>query len=60
VNTTAKHLHVDGCLYAMKGQLNPSELDALSDNFSIHQIHQLDVPSLDAERNVIEIRVISQ
>ncbi|MFN2382012.1 MAG: 16S rRNA (guanine(527)-N(7))-methyltransferase RsmG [Guyparkeria sp.] len=44
-----------GRLFAMKGRLDPQELDALPDGFVVTGRHVLDVPDLDAERHLLVI-----
>ncbi|QGT79461.1 16S rRNA (guanine(527)-N(7))-methyltransferase RsmG [Guyparkeria halophila] len=44
-----------GRLYAMKGRLDPQELDALPDGFVVTGRHVLDIPDLDAERHLLVV-----
>lgn len=44
-----------GRLYAMKGRLDPRELDALPDGFVVTARHLLDVPDLDAQRHLLVV-----
>ncbi|RRQ24411.1 16S rRNA (guanine(527)-N(7))-methyltransferase RsmG [Guyparkeria sp. SCN-R1] len=44
-----------GHLYAMKGRLDPQELDALPDGFAVTARHVLDIPDLDAERHLLVV-----
>ncbi|MFI9651681.1 16S rRNA (guanine(527)-N(7))-methyltransferase RsmG [Guyparkeria halopsychrophila] len=44
-----------GRLYAMKGRLDPQELDALPDGFVVTARHALDIPDLDAERHLLVV-----
>ena len=44
-----------GRLYAMKGRLDPRELDALPDGFVVTARHVLDIPDLDAERHLLVV-----
>lgn len=53
---TAKHLHLHGSLYAMKGRYPKDELMALPQGYNLVAAHKLEVPQLDAERYLIEIK----
>jgi 16S rRNA (guanine527-N7)-methyltransferase len=55
IDSSLQHLHAEGCLYAMKGQLIASEWDQLPDSVSIRKTHRLQVPRVNAERHLIEI-----
>jgi len=55
VDSCMQHLHSEGCLYAMKGQLIASEWDQLPDSVLIKKTHRLAVPRVYAERHLIEI-----
>lgn len=46
----------NGIWLALKGRIEPVELDDLPSGFRIADVHALDVPGLDAQRHVIEIR----
>ncbi len=56
VTLTAKHLQPEGSFYAMKGRYPKDELIALPQGFYVVAEHELDVPQLDAERYLIEIK----
>ena len=56
VRLAAPLLAEHGRLFAMKGRLDPAELDALPPGFAIEARHRLDVPGLDAERHLLELR----
>ena len=58
VDSSMQHLQAEGCLYAMKGQLIPSEWEALPASVVIRNTHRLSVPRIDAERHLIEITPI--
>lgn len=52
-----KHLvNEKGCFYALKGQLPSDEIAKLPETFSINKIYPIQVPKLNAERHVIEIK----
>lgn len=56
--TLARHLVADGgALWAMKGVRPDSEIDRLPAGAHVEQIIRLTVPSLDAERHLIKVRV---
>lgn len=55
VTFTAPHLHADGVLYAMKGRLPSDELAVLPEGWQLIRTHRLHVPSLDAERHLLEL-----
>jgi len=42
-------------LLALKGQVPESEIQALSKDYKVTQIHKLDIPNSNAERHVVEI-----
>jgi len=44
-----------GRLYAMKGRLDPQEIDALPDGFVVTARHALAIPDLDAERHLLVV-----
>lgn len=56
VNGAATHLQDRGTLYAMKGQLSRLELENMPEGFELHKIHKLELPMLDVERHLLEIR----
>ena len=56
VRLAAPLLAEHGRLFAMKGRLDPAELDAVPAGFAIEARHRLDVPGLDAERHLLELR----
>jgi len=56
VSLTGKHLHKQGSLYAMKGRYPIDELAQLPQQYRIVAEHKLQVPQLDAERYLIEIK----
>jgi len=56
VRLAAPLLAEQGRLFAMKGRLDPAELDGLPSGFAIVARHRLDVPGLDAERHLLELR----
>ena len=45
-----------GRFYAMKGKVPTDELSALAKHYKVVASHQLQVPGVDAERHLIEIR----
>lgn len=52
-----KHLvNENGCFYALKGQLPSDEIVSLPEHFSVNNIYPIQVPKLNAERHVIEIK----
>ena len=52
----SRHLHSQGRLYAMKGRYPKDELSALPEGYRVVAEYQLEVPQLDAERYLIEIK----
>ncbi|MFP4639456.1 MAG: 16S rRNA (guanine(527)-N(7))-methyltransferase RsmG [Guyparkeria sp.] len=56
VRLAAPLLSDHGRLFAMKGRLDPGELDGVPAGFAIVARHRLDVPGLDAERHLLELR----
>ncbi|MFO7582039.1 16S rRNA (guanine(527)-N(7))-methyltransferase RsmG, partial [Guyparkeria sp.] len=56
VRLAAPLLADHGRLFAMKGRLDPEEMAAVPDEFEIVGRHVLDVPGLDAERHLLELR----
>ena len=60
IELTEKHLHTDGVLYAMKGRYPQKELSDLPSHWQIKAAHELHVPSLDAERHLIELNRMSE
>jgi len=56
--TLARHLVADnGAIWAMKGVRPDGEIERLPDGAQVKQIIRLKVPSLDAERHLIEVAV---
>ncbi|MDH6149667.1 MULTISPECIES: 16S rRNA (guanine(527)-N(7))-methyltransferase RsmG [Paraburkholderia] len=56
--TLARHLVAEqGAILAMKGVRPDAEIDRLPAGAHVEQIIRLNVPSLDAERHLIEVRV---
>ena len=45
----------DGCWFAMKGILPTDEMNEIDDKFSVQKTIKLTVPSLNAERHIIQI-----
>ncbi len=58
VNTSSIHLQDNGTLYAMKGQYDQAEIDALPKGFKLNKTNKLIVPMLDAQRHLLEISYI--
>nr|CAA6803880.1 MAG: rRNA small subunit 7-methylguanosine (m7G) methyltransferase GidB [uncultured Thiotrichaceae bacterium] len=56
VTVSAAHLQDDGVLYAMKGRYPEQELIGLPEGWVLAQSHPLDVPGLDAERHLLELK----
>lgn len=56
VNASSRHLAEDGILYAMKGQFPKAEMDSLPKGFKLKQTHKLNVPFVEGERHLLEIR----
>ena len=51
-----QHLLIeDGCWFAMKGTLPTDEMNKIDDKFSVKKTIKLTVPSLNAERHIIQI-----
>ena len=46
----------DGAWLAMKGQIEPGELAQVPAGFRVAAVHALDVPGLEAQRHIVEIR----
>lgn len=59
VNTSSIHLQDNGTLYAMKGQYDQAEIDALPKGFKLNKTNKLIVPMLDAQRHLLEISYVS-
>lgn len=59
VTFTALHLQADGVLYAMKGRVPNDELAELPQGWQLTRTHRLHVPSLDAERHLLELQRIA-
>lgn len=55
VKPSSKHLKDDGVLYAMKGQFPEKEMSNLNDDFRLIATHQLEVPFVEGERNLLVI-----
>ena len=55
VTVSSMHLQAQGRLYAMKGRDPESEIAELHQGWSVAGSHQLIVPSLDAERHLLEL-----
>lgn len=49
-------LAANGVWLALKGQIETGELAQVPPNFRVEPIHALDVPGLDAQRHLVEIR----
>ncbi|UXI68484.1 16S rRNA (guanine(527)-N(7))-methyltransferase RsmG [Tahibacter amnicola] len=49
-------LAADGTWLAMKGKVDPEELAGIPAAFEVRTIHALQVPGLDAERHLVELR----
>ena len=45
----------DGCWFAMKGTLPAEEISQINDGFTVQKTIKISVPSLNAERHVIQI-----
>jgi 16S rRNA (guanine527-N7)-methyltransferase len=59
--TLARHLVADkGAIWAMKGVRPDGEIERLPAGAHVEQIIRLDVPSLEAERHLIKVRVDAQ
>jgi len=56
VTSSSNHLEDNGVLYAMKGQYPTSEMQALPSGFNLERSHKLDVPFVDGERYLLEIK----
>ncbi|MBB1269774.1 16S rRNA (guanine(527)-N(7))-methyltransferase RsmG [Shewanella sp. SR44-3] len=55
--TWCHHLpHSEGTFYALKGQLNPAELDAIPEGFELVETIVLHVPQLDEQRHLLKLR----
>lgn len=52
----ASHCKPDGVLLAMKGVYPVTEIDSLENPDIVKAVHRLQVPGLDAERHIVEIR----
>jgi len=48
-------LQVQGRLYAMKGRYPQTEIADLPADWTVLSVHELYVPTLDAERHLIEL-----
>lgn len=55
VTVSGKHLQAQGTMYAMKGRYPDSEIADLPTGWSVVSSHQLLIPSLDAERHLLEL-----
>ncbi len=56
VSLTSKHLAKGGVLYTMKGQYPTAEIQYLPKEFELTQSHSLDVPFVDGERHLLQIK----
>lgn len=56
VTVSAAHLQDDGILYAMKGRYPEQEITELPEGWVLTRSHPLDVPGLDAERHLLELK----
>lgn len=56
VQGTAQLLQADGTLYAMKGRYPAAELAELPYGWRVTAQHELHVPSVDAQRHLIELQ----
>lgn len=56
VTSSSGHLKKEGTLYAMKGQYPTVELQTLPDGFKLETSRKLDVPFVDGERHLLEIK----
>ena len=56
VTVSAAHLQDQGVLYAMKGRYPDQEMAELPTGWELVRSHQLDVPGLDAERHLLELK----
>jgi 16S rRNA (guanine527-N7)-methyltransferase len=55
--TWCHHLpHGEGIFYALKGQLNPVELEAIPEGFELLDTLVLQVPQLDEQRHLLKLR----
>ena len=55
ITVTAMHLQDNGTLFAMKGRYPDTEIADLPAEWAVRQVHELQVPELDAERHLIEL-----
>ncbi len=56
VSLSSGHLADDGVLYAMKGQYPSNEMQYLPKGFQLETSHALNVPFVDAERHLLQIK----
>jgi 16S rRNA (guanine527-N7)-methyltransferase len=56
VSLTTKNLAPLGVWMAMKGRLNPDEMEALPAGVDVFHVEPLQVPSVDAVRNIVWLR----
>ena len=55
--TWCHHLpHNEGIFYALKGQLNQVELEAIPEGFELLETIVLQVPQLDEQRHLLKLR----
>jgi len=56
VTASSQHLSQNGILYAMKGQYPEGEMQYLPKDYTLIKSHELEVPYVDGERHLLEIR----
>ncbi len=56
VTTSSTHLSENGVLYAMKGRYPEEEIHYLPKEFQLIESHQLEVPYVDGQRHLLEIK----
>lgn len=56
VSSSSSHLAEGGIMYAMKGRFPANEIGYLPKTFELKESHELDVPFVDGERHLLEIR----
>ena len=55
ITTSSKHLSPIGILYAMKGKYQQTEINKIPKDFVLKNVYKLQVPTLNAERHLLEI-----
>jgi len=58
VTSSSQYLSENGTLYGMKGQFPEAELQYLPKNYTLVKNHSLDIPYVEGERHLLEIKLL--